>query len=104
MSFIHFLVALLIAAFAIGAPLPAQADCAQCDDCSTKAPAKNKAPCSEKGLTCQIATSCVSQLQKVPAQIPVQPADDGRLVAFGYASSVAMKSAFITPETAPPRL
>lgn len=104
LSFIHLLVALLIAVFAIGAPPPAQAECAECVDCSTQAPAKNETPCPEKGLACQIAQSCASQVQKAPAQAGVVVADDARIAAFGYAASIAVKSVFITPETAPPRL
>lgn len=99
---VHLLVALLIAVFAIGAPQAAQADCATCDDCTTEAPAKNETRCLQKGLVCQIASSCASQVQKAPAQIAIQD-DATSAVVFGYASSAVGKSAFVTPETAPPR-
>lgn len=104
MGILYVVVALLIAVFAIGTPLPAQAGCVECQDCTTEAPAKNDAPCPEKGLACQIASSCASQVQKAPAHIVSQAAVDFGSVAFGYGSSIALKSAFITPETAPPRL
>lgn len=102
-SVVHLLIALLIAIFAIGAPPPAQADCATCEDCRAQEPAKNKTPCHQKGLACQIAQTCATQLQKMPA----------RFVAFGALSSgpniydnadgIAVKPAFIKPETSPPR-
>ena len=104
LGFAHLLVTLLIAVFAIGAPLPVQADCQACEDCTTEAPAKNQAPCPEKGIACQVTQSCGSQVQKLPAQLAVQIADGSGSVVFGHAASVAVKSAFITPETAPPRL
>ena len=104
MGILYVVVALLIAVFAIGAPLPAQADCVECQDCTTEAPAKNNTPCPEKGLACQIASSCASQIQKAPAHIVSQAAVDISSIAFGYESSIALNSAFITPETAPPCL
>jgi hypothetical protein len=102
-SFVHMLVALLIAIFAIGSPLPAQADCAKCDDCSVEAPAKNEAPCPHKGMACQVAQTCVGQMQKAPAQLGLHPMADAGKASFNLYSSVAIKSAYITPETAPPR-
>lgn len=104
MNFVLLLVALLIAAFAIGTTLPVQADCRTCEDCTTEAPAKSEVPCSAKGLACQVAQSCGSQVQKLPAQTAIHAAEDAGSVDFSYASSIAVKSAFITPETAPPRL
>ncbi|MBL9033407.1 MAG: hypothetical protein JNN33_01515 [Rhodospirillaceae bacterium] len=104
MGMLYVVVALLIAAFAIGTPLPAQANCVECQDCTTEAPAKKDGPCSEKGLVCQIASSCASQVQKAPAHIVSQAAVDISSIAFGYESSIALNSAFITPETAPPCL
>lgn len=101
---LRLLAILLIAALSFGAPLPAQADCAECQDCTTEAPGKSDIPCPEKGLACQIASNCVSQIQKAPAQIAFQPIDDARAAAFAGAAAIAIKSAFITPETAPPRL
>jgi hypothetical protein len=103
-SVIHILVALLIAVFAIGSPPPAQAACAECQDCSTEAPAKNDVPCPEKGLACQVAQACASQVQKAPVQINVCDLGVGDRDAFGFSSSIAIKSAYLTPETAPPRV
>src|SRR5262245_51294808 len=99
---VHILAVLLIAIFAIGSPPPAKADCAKCHDCSTEAPAKNDVPCPEKGLICQVAQACASQAQKAPAQIDIGDLDAGK-AAFGASSSSAIKSAYLTPETAPPR-
>jgi hypothetical protein len=98
------LVAFLIAIFAIGSPLPAQADCAKCDDCSVEAPAKNEAPCPHKGMACQVAQTCVNQMQKAPAQLSIHPVANAGEVGFSLSASVALKSAYHTPETAPPRL
>jgi hypothetical protein len=103
LSFMHLLVALLIAVFAIGVPPPAQAACAECVDCSTEAPAKNEVPCPEKGLVCQIATSCTSQLQKMPAHTVIAADLSSGRAVFGDVDDIAVKLAFIKPETSPPR-
>ena len=102
-GFVHILVALLIAIFAIGSPQPAKADCAKCHDCSIGAPANNDVPCQEKGLVCQVAQTCASQLQKAPPQINVDEIADTGEASFGFGASVAIKSTYLTPETAPPR-
>jgi hypothetical protein len=102
-SIIHVLVALLIAVFAIGSPRPGQADCAKCETCSVEIPAGNEAPCPQKGLACQIAQTCVSQVQKAPAQIAIHTPAEAPAVAFGRQLAAAEKSASLTPETAPPR-
>ena len=102
LSFVHLLVALLIAVFAIGAPLPAKADCAKCHDCSSEAPAKNETPCPEKGLACQIATNCSAQLQKMPVPSVISELSSGT-APFGDVDDIAIKLAFIKPETSPPR-
>lgn len=101
-TIVHILAVLLIAILAIGSPPPAKADCAKCQDCSTEAPAKNGVPCPEKGLVCPAAQACASQAQKAPAQINIDDLDAGK-AAFGLSSSIAIKSAYLTPETAPPR-
>jgi hypothetical protein len=103
LSFVHLLVALLIAIFAIGAPPPAQAECAKCVDCSTEAPAKNETPCPEKGLACQIATSCASQIQKMPAHAMVARDLSSGEAVFSDVDDIAVKLAFVKPETSPPR-
>jgi hypothetical protein len=100
---VHILAALLIAIFAVGSQPPAKADCMKCHDCSTEAPAKNDVPCPEKGLVCQVAQTCASQVQKAPAPInSVDVATTGS-ATFGYGVAIAIKSAYLTPETAPPR-
>jgi len=103
MSIVHILVALLIAVFAIGSPLPAQADCAECETCSVETPARSEAPCAQKGLACQIAQTCVSQMQKAPAQIGIHTFVEAPAVAFTPRLAATEKSASLTPETAPPR-
>ena len=100
---VHILAALLIAIFAIGSPPPAKADCAKCHDCSTEAPAKNDVPCPEKGLVCQVAQTCASQVQKAPAQPNFDALVDAGKAGFGLGVSIAIKSTYLTPETAPPR-
>ena len=102
LSFVHLLVALLIAVCAIGAPPPAKADCAKCHDCSTEAPAKNEAPCPEKGIVCQMATTCASQVQKMPANAVTVDLSSGKAI-FGDVDDIAIKLAFVKPETSPPR-
>ena len=100
---VHILAVLLIAIFAVGSPPHAKADCAKCHDCSTEAPAKNDVPCPVKGLVCQIAQSCASQVQKAPGQISIDGLSDAGEARFGFNISIAVKSAYLTPETAPPR-
>lgn len=102
MSVVHILVALLVAIIVIGLSLPAQAGCEKCQNCSTQGPAKKVPPCPETGVVCQIAPACASQLQKAPAQIGINDLYAGR-VAFNPSSSITIKSAYLTPETAPPR-
>ena len=99
---LYVVIGLLIAIFAIGAPLPAKADCAKCHDCTSEAPAKNETPCPEKGLACQIATSCASQTQKMPANAVTVDLSSGKAI-FGDADDIAIKLAFVKPETSPPR-
>ena len=100
---VHILTALLIAIFAIGLPLPAKAGCEECRNCSTESPAKSNVPCPEKGLVCQVAQACASQVQKAPIQINFDNLGDRGQAVFGPSSSIAVKSAYLTPETAPPR-
>lgn len=103
-SIIHVLIALLIAVVAVGEPAPAKADCRTCEGCPTEAPLKNDAPCQDKALVCQVAQSCASQTQKAPAHLDIDDRYDARGAAFGVKASFAVKSAYLTPETAPPRL
>lgn len=103
LSFVHLLVALLIAIFAIGAPQPAKADCAKCQDCSTQAPAKNEAPCPEKAIVCQVAATCASQVQKMPAPAVTAGEMSSGKAIFDSHAAIAIKLAFIKPETSPPR-
>ena len=88
---VHILAVLLIAIFAVGSPSPAKADCATCHDCS------------EKGLVCQAAQTCASQVQKALGQANIHDLSDAGDAGFGFGASIAIKSAYLTPETAPPR-
>ena len=103
LSFVHLLVALLIAIFAIGAPPPAKADCAKCHDCTTQAPAKNEAPCPEKAIVCQVAATCANQIQKMPVPAVITGDMPPGKAIFDSNSAIAIKLAFIKPETSPPR-
>jgi hypothetical protein len=103
-SIIHVLVALLIVVFAVGEPVSAKADCRTCEGCPIEAPVKNDAPCQDKAFACQVSQGCASQTQKAPAQFGVGNRDDAREATFGSSSTIAVKTAYLTPETAPPRL
>ncbi|HKP26081.1 MAG TPA: hypothetical protein VJV39_19585 [Dongiaceae bacterium] len=100
---VHILAVLLIAIFALGAPQYATADCLKCHDCDTGAPAKNNAPCPEKGMVCQVAQTCANQVQKSPVQLNVDELGAAGQSGFIFGFSIAFKSAYLTPETAPPR-
>ena len=103
-TLVHVLAVLLIAIFAIGSPPPANADCVKCHDCSTGAPARNDLPCREKGLACQVAQTCASQVQKkASVQVDIDALADAGEAGFGFGVSIAIKSTYLTPETAPPR-
>lgn len=103
-TIVHILALLLIAIFAFGSPPPAKADCVKCHDCSTGAPAKNDVPCPDKGLVCQVAQTCASQVQKkAPMQFNIDALADAGEAGFGFDVSIANKSSYLTPETAPPR-
>jgi hypothetical protein len=100
---VHVLAVLLIAIFATGSPPPAKADCDTCRHCSTEAPAGNGVPCPQKAVACQIAEACASQVQKAPLQVNVHDLGAASRATFGSNSTIAIKSAYRTPETAPPR-
>lgn len=100
---VHILAVLLVAIFAIGSPLPAKADCAKCHDCSTEVPAKNEAPCPEKAIVCQVATTCANQIQKMPVPAVIAGEMPSGTATFGGNAAIAIKLAFIKPETSPPR-
>jgi hypothetical protein len=99
---VHILAVLLIAIFAVGSPPPAKADCMKCHECPADTPAKNDAPCPDMGLICQVAQTCASQVQKAPTFAADELSDAGKPV-YGFGSLIAIKSTYLTPETAPPR-
>jgi len=103
LSFAYLLVALLMAIFAIGSPQPALAECAKCADCGTEAPAKNEAPCPEKGIVCQVAATCANQVQKMPVPAVIAGDMSAGKAIFATAAEIAVKLAFSKPETSPPR-
>lgn len=100
---LHALAVLLIAIFAIGSPPPAKADCDKCQDCSAQAPSRDDGPCPGKALACPIGQACASQVQKAPVQIEFDGVGEASRAAFGWNSPIAIKQAYRTPETAPPR-
>lgn len=104
LSVIHVVLALLFAVFAIGAPLPVQADCTTCQDCTVDAPAKDDGSCPHEAAVCQLAPTCSNQLQRMPAHLTIRAWRSAVKVAFGDTFSIAIKLAQIPPETAPPRL
>lgn len=103
LSFVHLLAALLIAIFAIGAPPPAQAECAKCVDCSTQMPAKSEAPCPDRAIVCQVANSCASQIQKMSTLAVLADDMSFRKAIFANGADIAIKLVFTKPETSPPR-
>ena len=100
---LYVVIGLLTAVFAIGAPPAAKADCAKCHDCSTEAPAKNEAPCPEKGIVCQVAATCANQIQKMPVPAVVAEDTSTSKAIYDMAADIAVKLAFVKPETSPPR-
>ena len=74
----------------------------KCHDCSSEAPAKNDGPCPDKGLVCQVTQTCAAQLQKAPA-FPADELSVAGKAVYGFGSLIAIKSVYLTPETAPPR-
>lgn len=104
LTFTRLLTALLIVIFAIGAPIPAEADCIECNDCTVEAPATDEGPCSNQELGCVVAQKCAGQLQQLPVPTGITATGDIAGAAFGLSSNGAMSFAVVTPETAPPRL
>jgi len=54
-------------------------------------------------MACQVAQTCVGQMQKAPAQLGIHAAVEASKGIFSSNPSVAIKSAYLTPEIAPPR-
>ena len=97
------LVVLLIAAFAVGTPIPAQASCQDSSDCNLVKAGLADGSCDQKGEPCKIAQNCASPLQKMPAFSAIRVLPDVAQTQYGPLSSDAIASAFVLPETAPPR-
>lgn len=104
LSLAHFLVALLIAVFAIGAPIPAKADCHGSGECNIAAAGKADGSCDLKGEPCKVAQNCAAQVLKMPAQESFGIGSGMSKVAFASLSNDDVASASITPETSPPRI
>ncbi len=98
------LVVLLIAAFAVGAAIPAKASCQGSSDCTMVKAGLVDGPCDQKGEPCKVAQNCGSALQKMPAYGAVRVAPSASQTDYGIPSSDGMASAFVPPETAPPRI
>lgn len=104
LSLINFVVALLIAVFAIGAPIPAKADCAGQGACSIDVGDMTGGACGAKGEPCKVAQNCAVQPLKMPAQATIGVAVSVSEATFAAPADEMLASAFIIPETAPPRL
>ena len=104
LSLINFVVALLIAVLAIGAPIPAKADCAAQGVCKTDADDMTGGACGGKGEPCKVAQNCAVQPLKMPTQATIGFATSISKVAFAAPADETLASAFIIPETAPPRV
>ena len=100
----HFLVALLIAVFAIGAPIPAKADCHGSSDCNVVAAGKADGSCGLKGEPCKVAQNCTAQILKMPAPESFRVVLGMSKVAFAPLSNDDVASTSIIPETSPPRI
>jgi hypothetical protein len=100
---INVLVALLIAIFAIGAPIPAKAADCSGGDCGAAATGMADGSCDLKGEPCKVAQNCAAQVQKMPAQASFRVASGVSKVAFAFPSNDDLSSASITPEISPPR-
>ena len=96
-------VVLLIAAFAIGAPIPVQASCQDSSDCNVVKAGLGDGSCDQKSEPCKVAQNCASPLQKMPVYSAIRVLPDAAQAQYGPLSSDAMISAFVLPETAPPR-
>ena len=96
------LVVLLIATFAVGAPIPAKASC-QGSDCHMVKAGLADGPCDQKGEPCKIAQNCASPLHKMSVYSAIRVLPDAAQTQYGPLSSDAIASAFVLPETAPPR-
>lgn len=103
-SLLNLIVALLIAALAIGAPLPAKADCAGQGGCTVGAADMTGGCGGSKGEGCKIAQNCAVQLLKMPAQTTIGIAAHASRVVFAALTDETLSSEFVTPETAPPRV
>ena len=98
------LVVLLIAAFAVGAPIPAKASCQGSSDCNMVKAGLADGPCDQKGEPCKIAQNCASPLQKMPVYGAIRVAPDASQIQYGPLSNHTLASTFVLPETAPPRV
>lgn len=98
------LVVLLIAAFAVGAPIPAKASCQGSSDCTMHQSGAADGSCERQGgEPCKIAQNCASPLHKMPVLSAIRIVPSASQIHYGPLSNDAMASAFVPPETAPPR-
>jgi hypothetical protein len=102
-NLITVLVALLIAVFAIGAPIPAKAAECSGSGCNVAGDAMTEGSCDLKGEPCKVAQNCAGQVLKMPAQAWFRVASAISKVAFAIPSSDDLSSASVTPEISPPR-
>lgn len=98
------LVVLLIAAFAVGAAIPAKASCQGTSDCALVKAGLVDGPCEQTGEPCKVAQNCAPFLQKMSAASAVRVALSASQAHYGRPSNDVMASASVLPETAPPRI
>jgi hypothetical protein len=101
-SILHILVVLLIAAFAIGVPIPAKASCLGASDCSMEG--KSDGSCGQKSEPCKVAQNCASPLQKMPVHASHRLAPGVSQIQYLPAANDRIASGFVPPETTPPRI
>jgi len=99
------LVVLLIAAFAVGSPIPAKASCHSSSGCNMAMAGKADGSCDQKGGgPCKVAQNCAPPLHKMPVCSAIAVAPSAVQIQYSPLSNDAITSAFIPPETAPPRI
>jgi hypothetical protein len=99
---LHILVVVLIAVFAIGAPIPAKASCLGTSDCSMAG--RSDGSCDQKSGPCKVAQNCASLLQKMPVHASHRLVPDASQVQYGLVANDKIVSEFVPPETTPPRI
>ena len=98
LSLIHFLVALMIAAFSLGAEPALAQSMPGCGGSEM-----NHDPCDKGGADCLPMLGCAGQVQRMPMQGMDVPTPDVRVLAFAMPARDSNETTCVTPEIAPPR-